>query len=60
MDILYLGGMNFRQVSEKIMEQIIKQAVCKHLEENVVFNKSQHGFLSDKSCQTNLISFLIE
>ena len=39
------------------MEQIIKQAVCKHLEENVVLNKSQHGFLRDKSCQTNLFSF---
>ena len=39
------------------MEQIIIQAVCKHLEENVVLNRSQHGFLRDKFCQTNLISF---
>ena len=39
------------------MEQIIKQAVCKHLMDNVVLNKSQHGFLRNKSCQTNLISF---
>ena len=52
---------NYRPVSltlvpEKVME-IIKQALCKHLEENVVLNKSQHEFLRDKSCQTNLISF---
>ena len=40
----------------KVLEQIIKQAMCKHLEENVVRNKSQHRFLRDKSCQTNLIS----
>ena len=39
------------------MEQIIKQAVCKHLTDNTVLNKSQHGFLRNKSCQTNLISF---
>ena len=40
------------------MEQIIKQAVCKHLTDNVVLNKSQHGFLRYKTCQTHLISFL--
>ena len=39
------------------MEQIIRQAVCKHLMDNAVLNKSQHGFLRNKSCQTNLISF---
>ena len=41
----------------KVLEQIIKQTACKHLEENVVLNKRQHGFLRDKSCHTNLFFF---
>ena len=46
---------NYRPVSltsvpGKVMEQIIKQAVCKHLTDNAVLNKSQHGFLRNKSC----------
>ena len=41
----------------KVMGQIIKQVVCKHLTDNAVLNKSQHGFLRNKSCQTNLLSF---
>lgn len=32
-------------------------SVCKHLEENNVIIKKQHGFIKNKSCQTNLISF---
>ncbi|XP_060136500.1 uncharacterized protein LOC132592834 [Zootoca vivipara] len=34
----------------KILEQIIKQTVCEHLERNAVITKSQHGFLKNKSC----------
>uniref|UniRef100_A0A670HT18 Reverse transcriptase domain-containing protein n=1 Tax=Podarcis muralis TaxID=64176 RepID=A0A670HT18_PODMU len=53
---------NYRPVSltsipGKILEQIIKQTVCEHLERNTVITNSQHGFLKNKSCQTNLISF---
>uniref|UniRef100_A0A670JXF3 Reverse transcriptase domain-containing protein n=1 Tax=Podarcis muralis TaxID=64176 RepID=A0A670JXF3_PODMU len=53
---------NYRPVSltsipGKILEQIIKQTVCEHLERNAVITNSQHGFLKNKSCQTNLISF---
>ncbi|KAF7242791.1 putative COX1/OXI3 intron 2 protein, partial [Varanus komodoensis] len=29
---------------------IIKQSVCKHLENNAVITRSQHGFLKDLSC----------
>ncbi|KAF7250585.1 hypothetical protein EYD10_04010 [Varanus komodoensis] len=53
---------NYRPVSltpipGKVLEQIIKKFICKHLEENAVINRSQHGFIKNKSYQTNLISF---
>ena len=53
---------NYRPISltsipGKILEQIIKWSLCKHLENNTVITRSQHGFVKSKSCQTNLISF---
>lgn len=53
---------NYRPVSltsipGKLLEQVIKQHVCQHLDENAVINQSQHGFVTNKSCQTNLNSF---
>ncbi|CAM5092187.1 unnamed protein product [Eretmochelys imbricata] len=44
-------------VPGRIMEQIVEQSICKHLEDNEVINNSQHGFVKNKSCQTNLIGF---
>ena len=43
----------------KILEQIIKWSLCKHLENKAVITRSQNGFVKNKSCQTNLISFWI-
>ena len=53
---------NYRPVSltsipGKILEKIIKQSLCKHLESNAMITRSQHGFVKNKSCQTNLITF---
>jgi hypothetical protein len=47
-------------VSCKVMESVIRDAVNKHLVDNMLIKKSQHGFMQDRSCVTNLLEFLEE
>ena len=54
---------NYRPISLtsvpcKIMESIIKDHIVDHLTENKLINPSQHGFMNNKSCQTNLLEYL--
>ena len=54
---------NYRPVSltslvGKIMESLIRDKVTDHLITNALINLSQHGFMADRSCQTNLLEFL--
>ena len=54
---------NYRPVSLtciicKIMESIIKDDIMSHLVKFELIKASQHGFMSAKSCQTNLIEYL--
>ena len=40
----------------KIFERVIKKEILKHLTENEMFNKGQHGFVPGRSTQTQLLS----
>ncbi|GAB0175572.1 mitochondrial enolase superfamily member 1 [Grus japonensis] len=42
---------------ERVMEQIILNAITWHVQDNQVIRPSQHGFMKGRSCLTNLISF---
>lgn len=56
---------NYRPVSLtsipcKLMEKIIRNSVFSHLEENGLLSDCQHGFVSKRSCVTNLVEVLNE
>ena len=54
---------NFRPVSltsmvGELLERLINQAIMTHLSQHNLINDTQHGFLSKRSCQTNLLLYL--
>ena len=54
---------NYRPVSltsiaGKILERIVKKQMVQHLEENDILRSTQHGFISGRSCLTNLLEYL--
>ena len=56
---------NYRPVSLtvnicKVFESIIRDEMIKHLEEYALIKDSQHGFIRNKSCLTNLLIFMEE
>lgn len=44
-------------IPSKIMVQVFKKSIVKHLEGNKVIRNGQQGFIKSKSCLINLISF---
>ena len=54
---------NYRPVSLtshvcKILESIIKDSIVSYKNENDLLNETQHGFVSKRSCLTNLLQFI--
>ena len=54
---------NYRPISLtshvcKILESIIKDSVINHINVNNLLIESQHGFISKRSCLTNLLQFI--
>ena len=45
-------------VSGKLMESVIRDRISDHLIINRIINLTQHGFMPNRSCQTNLLEFL--
>ena len=53
---------NYRPISLtssicKVMERVLKGGIINHLDKNNLIRPSQHGFMHQKSCTTNLIEF---
>ena len=56
---------NYRPVSLtvilcKVFESIMRDSIIKHLEKHKLVTGSQHGFVRNKSCLTNLLIFMEE
>ena len=56
---------NYRPISLtsvicKMLESLLKDAIMEHLLKNELLRSSQHGFMSRRSCLTNLLEFLEE
>ena len=54
---------NYRAVSLtsipcKILEDLVREEIQRHLEKNNLMNQNQHGFVQGKSCFTNLLETL--
>jgi len=45
-------------VSCRVMESILRDEITEHLAKNKLIKGSQHGFMKDRSCVSNLLEFL--
>ena len=54
---------NYRPISLtfqvcKVFESMLRDSIVDHLKENKLIHDSQHGFMKNRSCVTNLLQFL--
>lgn len=50
-------SVNLTLVPGKIMKNVIRGVLEKHLRDNIVIGHSQQGFMTERSCLINLIAF---
>ena len=52
--------MSLTSIISKLLENIVKDSLVKHLDKYALIRSSQHGFTSGKSCLSNLLEFFEE
>ena len=53
-----LKPISLTSVPGKIMEQLIRDKLVDHMTSNNLFNNTQHGFVSGRSCITQLFEYI--
>ena len=48
----------YNEISGKILEKIIRNAIVDHMTSNNLFSKAQLGFMAGRSCVTQLLEFM--
>ena len=47
-------------VPGKLLERIIRDILVNHMEEDKLFSKAQHGYVTERSCSTQLLELIEE